>query len=366
MKILAIIDKNLQSQGGPVYLLRKQYSFFNKIRNFNLRIFETEKIKLINLLFYFFFKKDKIDNILKNVDILHFHVFWNIKNILFAYRAIEKKIPYLFSIHGQLDIWSLKKNFFFKKLFYFFFKKIFSFSSGYQMSTTEEMFESKKFCRLKNIFILSNGVDVNLDLGNNYKNSKIKKLIFLGRIHYKKGIEIFLESFNALSEIEKSSFTITIVGTGKLNYLNELKNKINFLNLSKYVKILPPLFNAKKKINLLKRFDLFFLTSYEEADSIAVKQAMACGLPVIISEQCRLSDVKKFNCGFVVKTTHISILKTLKKVYKIKNLSLLGVNSKKLADKNFNILKMNNIMLKIYSDIFLKKKNSPNWIVEGY
>ena len=154
-----------------------------------------------------------------------------------------------------------------------------------------------------NIFILSNGVDVNLDLGNNLKNSKIKKLIFLGRIHPKKGIEIFLESFNSLSEIEKSSFKITIVGTGKLNYLIQLKNKINFLNLSKYVKILPSVFDARKRLNLLKKFDLFFLTSYEEADSIAVKQAMACGLPVIISEQCRLKDVKKFSCGFIVKTT---------------------------------------------------------------
>ena len=364
MRILAIIDKNIQSQGGPVYLLRKQFFFFNKINNFKLRIFETKKIKLNIFLFYFFFKKEKIDNILKNVDILHFHVFWNLKNILIAYRALDKKIPYLFSIHGQLDIWSVKKNFFLKKLFYFFFKKIFLFSSGYQMSTFEEVLESKKFCNLKNIFILSNGVDVNLDLGNNLKNSEIKKLIFLGRIHPKKGIEIFLESFNSLSETEKSSFKITIVGTGKLNYINELKNKINFLNLSKYVKILPPVFDARKRLNLLKRFDLFFLTSYEEADSIAVKQAMACGLPVIISEQCRLKDVKKFSCGFIVKTTHASILKTLKKVRKIKNLSLLGVNSKKMADKNFNIIKMNNIILKIYSDIVLGKKSTPNWIIK--
>jgi glycosyltransferase involved in cell wall biosynthesis len=359
MKILAVINKNADSEGGPVYLLKRQKLFFNSIANYNLRIFETDKISLIKILYFFFFNKKKIIDILKNVDIIHFHVFWNLKNIFLAYIALDKKIPYFFSIHGHLDAWSVKRNFYLKKIFLFLFKKIFLFSSGYQMSTYEEVLESKKFFNLKKIFILPNGVDVNLNSDhNNFDNKKKIKLIFFGRLHFKKGIEIFLESFNLLDQNEKSRFGITIVGPGKLHYIKKLKKKINILNLLKYVKILPAIYKTEQKINLLRKFSVFFLTSYEEADSIAIKEAMAFGLPVIISKQCRLPDVVKYNCGFVVNTSQESILKCLKKLCKINNFSTMSINSIKLVKKKFDILKMNNSLLKIYSDIIKKKSDS--------
>ena len=359
MKILAVISKNADSEGGPVYLLKKQNLFFNSISNHSLKIFETEKINLIKILYFYFFSKRKIVNIIKKVDIIHFHVFWNLKNIFIAFVALDQKIPYLFSVHGHLDAWSVKRKFYLKKLFLFLFKKIFLLSSGYQMSTYKELLESKKFFKLKKIFILPNGVDINLNLDDNiFNNKKIIELIFFGRLHFKKGIEIFLESFNLLDQNEKRRFHITIVGPGQLHYINKLNKRIKLLNLLKYVKILAPIYKTEQKINLLRKCSFFFLTSYEEADSIAIKEAMACGLPVIISKQCRLPDVVKYKCGFVINTSQESILKCLKKICKINNFSTMSKNSKKLAKKKFDILKMNNSLLKIYSDII--KKSSDN------
>jgi glycosyltransferase involved in cell wall biosynthesis len=73
-------------------------------------------------------------------------------------------IPYLFSVHGHFDIWSVKRSYVFKKLFYLIFKKNFSLSSGLQISTIEELKEAKIFLKNDNIifFLISNGVNINI------------------------------------------------------------------------------------------------------------------------------------------------------------------------------------------------------------
>ena len=65
------------------------------------------------------------------------------------------------------------------------------------------------------------------------------------------------------------------------------------------------------------------LPSFEEGDSIALKEALSSYLPVIISKQCRLNIVEEFNAGLVIETNQKSLYEALIKLRTV-NLVKMG------------------------------------------
>ena len=57
----------------------------------------------------------------------------------------------------------------------------------------------------------------------------------------------------------------------------------------------------------MQNHDVFILPSFEEGDSIALKEALGSYLPVVISSQCRLDIVEEYNAGIVVTTDKKSL-----------------------------------------------------------
>ena len=66
---------------------------------------------------------------------------------------------------------------------------------------------------------------------------------------------------------------------------------------------------SDQKVNYLSKHDIFILPSFEEGDSIALKEALASYLPVIISKQCRMDIVEDYNAGIVIDTNVESLYK---------------------------------------------------------
>jgi len=120
-------------------------------------------------------------------------------------------------------------------------------------------------------------------------------LVFMSRVHPKKGIELLLESAAALRE----SFELVIVGTGDSDYVAGLKRQVS-KSLVEHVHWLG-FKEGDDKWRVLQGADLFVLPSHSENFGIAVLEAIACGLPVVISDQVALQDeVKKHQLGRVV------------------------------------------------------------------
>ena len=374
MNILSIIDSKDLSGGGPIYLCNSQKKFLSK--KCYIKIFSVNNIDVVKfILFVLGYKRKKIIDILLKFSLVHFHDVWSIRHHLLACILRKLSIPYIFSVHGHFDIWSLKKNYLLKKIFYFLFKKNFILASGLQISSIEELNEAKIFLQNENInfFLISNGVDINInDIDFNKKklDANIIKLLFFGRIHYKKGIELILHSFKKMLSSEKAqiiNYNLTIVGPGEQWYLKKIKNLVLDLELTSFVKFLKPIYEQRDKINLLTSYDIFLLPSFEEADSIALKEALACGLPVIISKQCRLNEVEIFNCGLILKNnTSDDLFMAIKKISDTKLLSAMGKNSAQLIDKKYKSSLMNENFYAIYFDVMNGTKVAKNWACNNY
>ena len=131
-------------------------------------------------------------------------------------------------------------------------------------------------------------------------------LVFMSRVHPKKGIELLLEAAAALRE----PFELVIVGTGDADYVAGLKRQVA-KSLVEHVHWLG-FKEGDDKWRVLQGADLFVLPSHSENFGIAVLEAIACELPVVISDQVALQDeVKKHQLGRVVPLEVKSLIEAI-------------------------------------------------------
>ncbi len=367
MKILSVVESMGLSQGGPPEVVRNNAKIINK-EKIILSIMSLSSINILYLLKCFYKKKneEKLIKFLQKFDIMHFHSLWSLKVIILSYFARQLAIKYIFVSHGCLDEWSINEGFFKKKLFVIFFlQNAIIKSSGFFFSTKDEYYEAKKNINFPDFFVIPNGSD--LMTYNKVKktndNKVLKKIIFFGRIHKKKGIEILLEAIGRLPEKYFENFYFEITGPGEYKYIKKIKKIINDNFHSENVKLLDPI-TRENKIEYLKSADVFILPSYEEGDSIALKEVMALGLPVIISNQCRMPVVQEKGAGVVIETTADNIKKSLIKLESW-DFKEMGSIARNIIETYFDNKICSQRLFKIYEDVYTGSHNSSDWIISN-
>jgi len=188
----------------------------------------------------------------------------------------------------------------------------------------------------------------------NYSKSKIKinkrkiDIVTVGRLVNYKGHNIAVEAMKFLP----SQYKLSIIGTG--NNKNKILNQISNLNLNTRIKIYGNV-GQKLKINMLKKSNIFLMCSTSRAESfgIAILEAIACSLPLVISnvKGSGMNDMIKNNFnGYKFK--NFSSRDCAKKIIKIsKNnnkINLFSKNSSKLFLNKFNYKAIELKLGKIY------------------
>ena len=362
IRVLNIVNSMDLKQGGPPEVIRNLKKRINK-QNKIISVLSTNRISVIQFLKIIFSNKARLKllNFLDKFDIVHCHSIWSPKIAILANYSISLGIKVIFSSHGYLDDWSLKHSVIKKKIYSVLIMNSLIKKSKIFFSNIGEFNDSSKKFAFGDVFVIPNGIDNSLfKITKSNEINKKKKIIFFGRIHEKKGIEILLQAINEMPEEFFEKFYLEITGPGETQYINKIKKMIKIFKIEDSVSIQPPK-TGKNKIIYLQSSDIFILPSYEEGDSIALKEAMSAGNAVIISEQCRLNLVEDENAGIIVKTDKNSIKQALNKI-KDFNLVEMGENSKKIMHKYFENDFCSDRVLKIYEDIYTGSMNSKDWI----
>jgi glycosyltransferase involved in cell wall biosynthesis len=163
----------------------------------------------------------------------------------------------------------------------------------------------KKKEETEKIFVIHNIVKLPESLPIKTRNfDGTLKLIFLSRIHHKKGIELLL---NTLSSIN-FPFQLSIVGEGEIEYVESLKQKAKNLKIDQYINWIGAVY-GEEKYRLLADHDAFILPSYNENFANVVIEAIAVNTPVLLSEHVGLKDyVAENNFGLVFKLDEIKLI----------------------------------------------------------
>jgi glycosyltransferase involved in cell wall biosynthesis len=128
-------------------------------------------------------------------------------------------------------------------------------------------------------------------------SSSSLKILWVGQLIKRKALEILINSINSLDEEDKEKIKIFVVGTGPLEY--HYKDMIKYLKLDKNFIFIGTL---KRKIlfNLMQKSDLLVHTSYREATTNVIPEALSNCLPVICHDISGMSIAINESCGFKI------------------------------------------------------------------
>ena len=362
MKILSIIKTTDSSYGGPPEVLKNQMEAINREKKI-INVLCLNSLSYLLLLKGLLFKshRARFYKLLKKFDIIHFHEIWSLKVIFIVYFANKILTKFFFVGHGYLDDWSIKQKYIKKKLFIkFFLQKAYNSSHAAFFSTINELHEVEKNLKIKDAFIIPNGLSLKKYKERKLNNKIKKKIIFFGRVHKKKGLNLLLNVIKKLPDDYFDQFYFEITGPGLSKDINNLKQIITDPSLQKRVKYNNPIY-GNNKIEYLKNCDIFILPSFEEGDSIALKEALGSYLPVIISKQCRLDIIREYNAGIVVDTNEKSLYEALLKL-KTSNILKMSYQARRLIENEYDNENCSKRLKSIYLDLYNQDHKSKDWI----
>jgi glycosyltransferase involved in cell wall biosynthesis len=124
-------------------------------------------------------------------------------------------------------------------------------------------------------------------------------LLFLGRIHEKKGFDLLIP---ALKRLSNADAMLVIAGPDDGNYQAAVMEMVRQADLAPRV-IFTGMLYGSERVAALVDADLFVLPSYQENFGLAVVEALAAGTPVVISDQVNIHhQITANQLGAVVPT----------------------------------------------------------------
>lgn len=128
--------------------------------------------------------------------------------------------------------------------------------------------------------------------GRTWQPNGQTRLVFLSRVHEKKGIPELLDAMENLPE----GFTLAIYGTGEPAYEQSLQSIIATKGLADRVWLKGHVDGAAKA-EAFRQADLFVLPSHSENFGIAIAEALAHGVPVVTTDKTPWQDLDRRGCG---------------------------------------------------------------------
>ena len=236
----------------------------------------------------------------REFDVMHIEALFQYPTVVACRAAMQHRIPYVLAPLGSLNDWSIRHRAW-KKVPYFRLVEVTHLENAAALhanspaeaeALTAEGFGSK-------VHLIPLGVDVPADLGVERRLDGPVQLLFLSRLHPVKGLPLLLEALAAV-RARGLAVELTIAGTGEQAYERELRDHVQRLALGDVVRFVGHVEGAAKE-RLLRGAHAFALTSYQESFGLAVAEAMAYRLPVLITDRVGIErDVSEAGAGYVV------------------------------------------------------------------
>ena len=241
-------------------------------------------------------------NKIKSNDIVSMHQVYNYQNIVSTLFCLITKTPFTVMPHGTLTKYQ-KKNHFLRKLLV---RQIFV---GFVLIRAREIFvatqiekdEINPSLKPKTV-IVGLGVpipEISKSIEEYESGKDFFIFLYMGRIAPKKRLDIAIEAFYCLPKEVRTCSKLVICGSGDSDYIESMVDRVKKLSIADRVDF-KGWVSAEEKSMILNNSDCFLLTSEDENFAIAAGEALAYGVPCILSTQVALSSlVEKYNAGKV-------------------------------------------------------------------
>jgi glycosyltransferase involved in cell wall biosynthesis len=232
-----------------------------------------------------------------DLDILHVHGLWMYPSIAGRKWSSAKGRPHIVSPHGMLDPWALANSRWKKRLAWTLFEHGNLARAACLHALTEaEALAMRRIGLTNPIAVIPNGIDMpsarpDWPPPDWLRCDDRKLLLFLGRLHPKKGLLQLAESWARLakrSDLTKR-WVLAIGGWDDGGHLRSLEAAIRAHGLESDILLPGPLYGEAKEV-ALRHARAFVLPSLSEGLPIAVLEAWSYGLPVFMTQACGVPE----------------------------------------------------------------------------
>ncbi len=289
-----------------------------------------------------------------DADIFHMEGLWRYPQILMAVWKSHRNEPIVCSPHGMLAPYIIKNQGVVKRcIAKLFFQKGLEAVDCYHALCKSEMEEIRAYGLKQPIAVIPNGINMP-DSNLHFQKSDTKKhLLYLGRLHKKKGIDLLL---NALASLKNANaplledWQIDIVGWDHENCKIELEQIVAENHLEDIVIFHGGLFGEDKQ-RMYAIADGYILPSHSEGLPMTVLEAWSWKVPVIITPECHLPEGYEANAAIRIEDNVDSVEQGLTKFFSLHEdeRKQLGLNGYELVKRNFTWDVSAQKMLQVYN-----------------
>src|ERR1017187_7931432 len=246
-----------------------------------------------------------LSRIISECDLVHIHGIWQAHCA--AAGAICRKLdrPYLVSAHGMLERWALRNKRWKKSPYSALFeRRNLRAAACLRALTLSEISDYRRYGLSVPAALIPNGIDLPSSLDPaafylKYPGLAGKRLaLFLSRIHYKKGVDILCRAWASVAR-DFHDAHLVIAGPDYAGTLAKVSAIVAKLDLKERVTFTGML-NSDDKWAAFAAAECFVLPSHAEGFSVAVLEALAASLPVIVTPACNFPEVAQTGCGAIV------------------------------------------------------------------
>ena len=291
---------------------------------------------------------------INDFDIIHIHEHRHSLAIATHRYAKKNNIPYVLQAHGSVLPFFQKEKL----------KEIFDNAWGFDiLHDADRIFaltevEKDRYLKMgvdeDKIEIVPLGINLN-EYNNLPEKGKFKSkyqirndeklIVFLGRIHEIKGLDLLIKAFSRISD---ENVKLAIIG-GDYGFLDTVKTLIKEYHIEDKV-IFPGVLTGINKIEALVDCDIFVMPSRYESFTTSGLEAMACSKPLILTKNNHIHDWVKDNVGLTCEFDENELSNCIETLLNDEELcKQFGENGRKLIESKYDWTKVEKQIEEIYT-----------------
>lgn len=276
-----------------------------------------------------------------NADLLHVHGLWRYPHAFMHKWKQEKNKPIICTPHGMLDPYIIQNQGKIKRFLgnLLFAEKGFQAVDVFHALCHKEMYDIRSYGLKQPIAIIPNGINLPNKKNSYTRTDTYKHLLYLGRLHKKKGVDMLLQAIAILYKEAPETIKnwhIDIVGWNHENCQTELEKIVTTHNLQNIVTFHGSLFN-EHKARMYATADACILPSHGEGLPMTILEAWSWHLPVIMTPQCNIPKGFETNAAIRIEDNVSSIKQGLQTLFNMSDEERISMGNRgyKLVSENF-------------------------------
>jgi glycosyltransferase involved in cell wall biosynthesis len=268
------------------------------------------------------------------VDVVHNHGLWSMMNVAAGWVVPGRRAKLVVSPRGTLAPWALRRTRLLKTALWPLQRRSLSNASLIHATSEMELSEVRALGFRAPVCVIPNGVDLP-SLENRIPKAHPRTLLYLGRIHPKKGIDDLLLAWKRIGA-SHPDWQLDIVGRGPEAYEKHLRDTAAEADIPR-TRFLGAVYGDEKAATY-QRASLFVLPTHSENFGMVVAEALANECPAIVSRGAPWAMLETEGCGWWIERNIDSLAHTLDTAMKLppEQLDLMGRKGRHWVEKEYD------------------------------